>query len=126
MNGVHKDPPIAAFEAEIAMYLAIQTEIMELPGSATIGYLRVDSQPMKQALSSTVTKWIYSFTLYIQGIVSFIDILLELASCPISRVQTKPRLQDQSFQTSLYNNSPLSLCVFVLLVVGKGWCRTIV
>ena len=71
MNGVHKDPPIAAFEAEIAKYLAIQTEITELPSSATIGYLRVDAQPMKQALSSTVTKWIYSFTLYIQGIVSF-------------------------------------------------------
>lgn len=41
--------------------------MQDLPASATIGYLRIDAQPMKQALSTTVSKWIYSFTTYIQN-----------------------------------------------------------
>ena len=41
--------------------------VQELPGSATIGYLKIDAQPIKQALNTIASKWIYSFTHYIQN-----------------------------------------------------------
>ena len=41
--------------------------VQELPGSATIGFLRIDAQPVKQALNTIASKWIYSFTHYIQS-----------------------------------------------------------
>ena len=41
--------------------------VQELPGAATIGYLKIDAQPIKQALNTIASKWIYSFTHYIQS-----------------------------------------------------------
>ena len=38
-----------------------------LPPAATIGYLRVDARPVKQALLAWVTKWIFLFTNYLEG-----------------------------------------------------------
>ena len=54
------------FEAEIAKYRGVQEEIQALPTSATIGYVKIDAKPIKQALSTWVTKWIYLFTHYLQ------------------------------------------------------------
>ena len=37
-----------------------------LPTSASIGYIKIDAKPIKQALSTWVTKWIYLYTRYLQ------------------------------------------------------------
>ena len=45
----------------------MQDEIAALPAIALTGFLKVDARPLKQALSTWVTKWIYIFTLYLQN-----------------------------------------------------------
>lgn len=41
--------------------------LQELPGSIVLGYLKIDAQPMKQALGTTVSKFMHSFTTHIQS-----------------------------------------------------------
>lgn len=41
--------------------------LQALPTSATIGYIKIDAKPIKQALSTWVTKWIYLYTHYLQN-----------------------------------------------------------
>lgn len=65
-DGTKDDPTLDRFEAEIAKYRAVQEEIQALPTSATIGYIKIDAKPIKQALTTWVTKWIYLFTHYLQ------------------------------------------------------------
>ena len=65
-DGSRDDPTLDRFEAEIAKYRAVQEEIQALPTSATIGYIKIDAKPIKQALTTWVTKWIYLFTHYLQ------------------------------------------------------------
>ena len=65
-DGSREDPTLDRFEAEIAKYRGTQEEIQALPTSATIGYIKIDAKPIKQALSTWVTKWIYLFTHYLQ------------------------------------------------------------
>lgn len=65
-DGTRDDPTLDRFEAEIAKYRAVQEEIQALPTSATIGYIKIDAKPIKQALTTWVTKWIYLFTHYLQ------------------------------------------------------------
>lgn len=38
-----------------------------LPASATIGFLKVDARPVKQALLAWVTKWIFLFTMHLES-----------------------------------------------------------
>lgn len=65
-DGTKDDPTLDRFEAEIAKYRAVQEEIQALPTSATLGYIKIDAKPIKQALTTWVTKWIYLFTHYLQ------------------------------------------------------------
>ena len=65
-DGSRDDPTLDRFEAEIGKYRAVQEEIQALPTSATIGYIKIDAKPIKQALTTWVTKWIYLFTHYLQ------------------------------------------------------------
>lgn len=65
-DGTRDDPTLDRFEAEIAKYRAVQEEIQALPTSATLGYIKIDAKPIKQALTTWVTKWIYLFTHYLQ------------------------------------------------------------
>ncbi|DBB00313.1 TPA: Dynein beta chain, flagellar outer arm [Trebouxia sp. C0004] len=65
-DGTRDDPTLDRFEAEIAKYRAVQEEIQAVPTSATIGYIKIDAKPIKQALTTWVTKWIYLFTHYLQ------------------------------------------------------------
>ena len=59
------DPPLEAFDAEIARYKAAQAEVAALPVGASIGWLRIDAKPIKQALSTWVTKWVFLYTHYL-------------------------------------------------------------
>eukprot|EP00884_Botryococcus_braunii_P022565 jgi/Botrbrau1/8993/Bobra.0148s0096.1 len=66
-SGLKEDPPLEKFEAEIARYRALLEEVQALPTSANIGYIRADALPIKQALTTWVTKWIYLYTHYLQN-----------------------------------------------------------
>jgi len=59
------DPPLECFDAEIARYKAAQAEVAALPAGVAIGWLRVDARPIKQALSTWVTKRVFLFTNYL-------------------------------------------------------------
>ena len=55
------------FDEEIQKYKKIQEEIQGLPTSVTIGWIHINAKPIKQALSTWVTKWIYLFTNYLSN-----------------------------------------------------------
>ena len=61
------DPELDVFDAEIAKYKAVQEEISHLTTSAVIGWIRIDAKPMKQALATWVTKWVFLFTHYLSN-----------------------------------------------------------
>jgi dynein heavy chain len=54
------------FDEKIRYFLGIQAEVAELHPTTDILFLRIDSQPIKQALSTWVTKWIFMFTQHLQ------------------------------------------------------------
>lgn len=45
---------------------AIGAEVAALPGSAVLGWVRVSAKPLKQALATWASKWVYLFTKYLQ------------------------------------------------------------
>lgn len=45
---------------------AIGAEVAALPGTANLGWMRVSSKPLKQALATWASKWVYLFTKYLQ------------------------------------------------------------
>lgn len=64
------------FDEKIRHYLEIQAEIEELKAVHEIDFLRIVCQPIKQALGTWVTKWMFMFTNYLQT--SLIEGLNEL------------------------------------------------
>ena len=69
------------FDEEIKRFRVVQQDIGALASSTDIDFLRVNSQPIQQAMSTWVTKWVYMFTSYLQdhlteklaGIKAFMD-----------------------------------------------------
>ena len=59
------DPPLSAFDAEIVKFKALEAEIRDLPGSKVFGPFRVDAKPIKNSLSSWVSKWVYQYQQYL-------------------------------------------------------------
>lgn len=56
------DLPLQAFDEQIAYYKSVQEEVSGLPSYQNIGYIKVDARPIKQALSTWITKWVFLFT----------------------------------------------------------------
>ncbi|OQS01624.1 dynein heavy chain [Achlya hypogyna] len=56
---------LAKFDEKIRFYLALQNEISEAKPSRDICFVRVNALPIKQALSTWVTKWVYMFTQFL-------------------------------------------------------------
>ena len=56
------EPTLEQFDAEITKYKALQEEVQNLPNSKTIGWLKIDAKPIKQALGSWVSRWSYCYT----------------------------------------------------------------
>lgn len=50
----------------LARRRSIAAEIAALPGTSNIGWLRVSAKPLKQALGTWASKWVYVFTKYLQ------------------------------------------------------------
>ena len=57
-----KVPNLSKFTAEIAKYKKVQAQLNELKTPTDVGWLRVNSEPIKQALATYITKWTYMFT----------------------------------------------------------------
>lgn len=57
-----EEPSLEVFDSEIARYKSVQAEIKELAASKTVGWLKIDAKPIKAALSTWVTKWIFLYT----------------------------------------------------------------
>lgn len=60
-------PPLDAFAAEIARYKAMQDEVQALPANAALGWIKVDARPLKQALLTWTSKWIYLYMRHLHG-----------------------------------------------------------
>mmetsp|Transcript_25005 Transcript_25005/g.85566 ORF Transcript_25005/g.85566 Transcript_25005/m.85566 type:complete len:4525 (+) Transcript_25005:136-13710(+) len=65
--GEGSDPPLEKFEAEIEKYKAVQKEIASLESTLSIGWLRIDAKPLKQALSTWAKKWSHKYTHYLSN-----------------------------------------------------------
>ncbi|CAM9099296.1 unnamed protein product [Ectocarpus fasciculatus] len=61
---------LAKFDEKIHLYLGVQSEVASLKHNQDVGFVRVNAQPMKQAISTWVTKWIYLFAQSLQDHVS--------------------------------------------------------
>ena len=61
---------LAKFDEKIHLYLGVQSEVTSLRHTQDVGFVRVNAQPMKQAISTWVTKWIYVFAQSLQDHVS--------------------------------------------------------
>eukprot|EP00798_Chlamydomonas_sp_ICE-L_P004667 gene4667-14864_t len=62
----YDDPPLAKFEAQIAKYKQVSAEIANLPGNQTIGWVKINAKPLRTALTTWASKWVYLFTHYLQ------------------------------------------------------------
>ena len=62
-----EDPPLELFDAEIAKYKKTQEEIAQLHATCVVGWIKIDAKPIKQALATWVTKWVFLFTQYLSN-----------------------------------------------------------
>lgn len=49
-----------------AITRAIGAEVAALPSSASLGWVRISSKPLKQTLATWASKWVYLFTKHLQ------------------------------------------------------------
>ena len=56
---------LSMFSERLDELQELQAEITELSHSVDVGFLRINSQPIKQALVTWVTKWIYAYTSFL-------------------------------------------------------------
>jgi dynein heavy chain len=58
------------FSENIKKYLQVQAEVAELRQTYDSDFLKINAQPVKQAISMLATKWLYVHTQYLQNFVS--------------------------------------------------------
>lgn len=63
-------PDLAKFDAEITRYKELGETIAALKSPVDIGWLRVNTSPIKAALASVVAAWVQLFTSHVQSFVS--------------------------------------------------------
>eukprot|EP00163_Fabomonas_tropica_P009916 TRINITY_DN1985_c0_g1_i1.p1 TRINITY_DN1985_c0_g1~~TRINITY_DN1985_c0_g1_i1.p1 ORF type:complete len:4225 (-),score=1474.45 TRINITY_DN1985_c0_g1_i1:598-13272(-) len=61
---------LRAFDDRISEYRGIQERIQQLPNSKSIGWLKIDAKPLKQALSTWCSKWTFVYTHHLASKVS--------------------------------------------------------
>ena len=66
-SACEKMPPLEAFATEIDRFTAIQDGVQALPANLAIGWIRVDTKPIKQALLTWTSKWIYLYTRHLRS-----------------------------------------------------------
>jgi dynein heavy chain len=55
-------PSLAMFERELSRYNKIASSLADLPTEASLGWIHVDAQPVRQALFTWVTRWTHAYT----------------------------------------------------------------
>ncbi|KAL6747291.1 flagellar outer dynein arm heavy chain beta [Haematococcus lacustris] len=65
-DGSRDDPVLAKFEDQIAKYRAVSTEIANLPSTQTVGWVKINAKPLRTALTTWASKWVYLYTHYLQ------------------------------------------------------------
>ena len=58
------------FHERVSHFLEMQAEVQEFKSTYDIDFLKVNTQPAKQAISTWVTKWLYCHTQYLQNFIS--------------------------------------------------------
>jgi dynein heavy chain len=88
-------PSLERFDAAIARFKGVQEQVQALPAVNTVGWIRVDAKPIKQALSTWVTKWVFLYTHYLSSkVVDSMDELYNFMQAADKTVSTaKPVLQ---------------------------------
>ena len=66
-DGTRRVLDLGKFDREIRKCREVQLEVADLRASADIDFIRVNSQPIKQALATWVTKWVYIYTQYLHA-----------------------------------------------------------
>ena len=56
---------LAAFDERVCHFRDVQTDMEQLRGSNDVGFVRINSQPIKQALATCITKWVFMHTSYL-------------------------------------------------------------
>lgn len=51
------NPSLEAFEAELQKYMAIETEVANIPSVHNIGSLSLETQPLKHSLKAEAASW---------------------------------------------------------------------
>ena len=69
---------LGMFDEKIKQYLNVQSEIEGLRHVHDMDFLRINGQPIKQAMGTWVTKWMYLYTGYIQQYIA--EQLLEIST----------------------------------------------
>jgi hypothetical protein len=65
-DGTRDDPTLEKFEAHIAEVHGVETSVQAMPSMVMQGLLRINTQPLKQALVVLVSKWIFLYTQSLQ------------------------------------------------------------
>jgi dynein heavy chain len=60
---------LGKFGEKITFFLEVQAEVSELRQNHEIDFFKVNAQPVKQAISTWVTKWLFAYTQYLQNYV---------------------------------------------------------
>lgn len=55
------------FNERINFFLELQSEVQDFKASHDVDFLKLNAQPVKQAISTWVTKWLYCHTQYLQN-----------------------------------------------------------
>ena len=63
----HSRYDLEKFNEKIRFYLAIQSEVSDLKATYDVDFLKVNAQPIKQAISMWATKWLFMFSQFLQG-----------------------------------------------------------
>jgi dynein heavy chain len=79
---------LAMFDEKIKQYLHVQSEIEGLRHIHDMDFLRINGQPIKQAMGTWVTKWMYLYTGYIQKYIS--EQVSWPPPCPTSSCLARP------------------------------------
>jgi dynein heavy chain len=60
------EPDSRSCPAQIVKYKNVASEIASFKDTITIGFIKVNAKPLRQALSTWASKWVYLFTHYLQ------------------------------------------------------------
>lgn len=65
-DGTKDDPGLPKFEEQIAKYKSVAAEVNSLPSQITMGWVKINAKPLRTALATWSSKWVYLFTHYLQ------------------------------------------------------------